>query len=119
MQCCIENKAGGFLHWKLFHFLLVLCLPQEHAEMGATSNVRNPQPYSLAYRNKRLTLISASLLHKYEFIHSSNIFSKHQLFLSSFLKLPLTEMVLWGAALESPDASTTAVSPSLYSSDIF
>ncbi|WP_238948603.1 hypothetical protein [Clostridium sp. YIM B02569] len=40
--------AVGISSLEVVPFLLVLSLPKEHAEMGATSNVRNSQIYYLA-----------------------------------------------------------------------
>jgi len=39
--------AVGISSLEVVPFLLVISLPKEHAGMGATSNARNPQPYSL------------------------------------------------------------------------
>jgi hypothetical protein len=40
--------AVGISSLEVVPFLLVTSLPWEQAEMGTTSNVRNPQPYSIA-----------------------------------------------------------------------
>jgi len=48
VECCIENKAVGISSLEVVPLMLVLSLSKEQASMGATSNDRNPQPYSLA-----------------------------------------------------------------------
>ncbi|MVX62895.1 hypothetical protein GKZ28_04155 [Clostridium chromiireducens] len=42
-----ENIAVGISLAEVVPLLLVMSLPQEHAAMGATSAIRNPQLYSL------------------------------------------------------------------------
>jgi len=43
VQCYIREFVVGISSVEVVPFLLVLCLPQEHAEMGTTSTARNPR----------------------------------------------------------------------------